>query len=295
VEHEPVLPDEVLGYLAEADPGVLLDATVGLGGHSARFLERFSEGAVIGIDRDEEALASAKQRLAAYGDRVQLFHAAFADLADVVADAGVGRVQGALFDLGVSSPQLDRPERGFSFRADGPLDMRMDPTGGETAAEYLRRVREKELADLLFHRGGERASRRIAKAIVAARRRRPILTTGELAEIVRAAAPGRRGRIDPATRTFQALRIAVNDESGQLERGLDAAGDVLAPGGVLVAISFHSGEDGLVKRFLRADARFQVLTKKPVRPGAGETRRNPRARPARLRAARRTDVERRAA
>ncbi len=291
--HEPVLPEEVLAYLgAAAGNGILLDATIGLGGHASRFLERFAEGTVIGIDRDAEALAMAEERLACYGGRVQLHHAAFADLADAVArsdavaGAGAPCVQAVLFDLGVNSPQLDRPERGFSFREDGPLDMRMDPSCGQTAAEFLRRIPQRELADLLFHQGGERASRPIAKAIVEARRRRRIETTDELAEIIRSVVP-RRGRLDPATRTFQALRIAVNDELGQIERGLRAAAGVLAPGGVLVAISFHSGEDGLVKRTLRADDRLEVLTRKPVRPSAEETRRNPRARSARLRAARR--------
>ena len=190
-----------------------------------------------------------------------------------------------LFDLGVSSIQLDTAGRGFTFREDAPLDMRMDRSGGETAADLIDRLSQAELADLIFELGEERASRKIAAEIVRERRREPIRTTGRLAEIVRRVVRGGRGRIDKATRTFQALRMAVNDELGQLRAGLDAAAGRLRPGGRLLAIAFHSGEDRIVKRFLRSDERLEVLTRKVLRPSSDEVRRNPRARSSRLRVA----------
>jgi 16S rRNA (cytosine1402-N4)-methyltransferase len=236
-------------------------------------------------------LKAAEERLGDLRARVQLHHAAFADLEEALDRAGLGSVDAALFDLGVSSPQLDQPERGFSFRRDGPLDMRMDRTGDRTAADLVNRLPERELGNLIYELGGERSSRRVAAAIVAERRRERIETTGRLADIVRRAVRG-RGRIDAATRTFQALRMAVNDELGQLQRGLDAAANRVRPGGRILAISFHSGEDRIVKNFFRGDERLDVLTKKVVRPGPAEARTNPRARSARLRVAERRAEDR---
>ena len=263
---------------------MLLDATLGLGGHAEAFLDRFSKGEVVGLDRDAEILEEARQRLDRFSGRVTLRHAAFADLERVLDETGHDEVDAVLFDFGVSSPQLDRSERGFSFREDGPLDMRMDRSRGETAADLVANLRESELADLIYRLGDERASRKIAAAIVRERGKRRIETTAQLAEIVRGAVRG-GGRIDKATRTFQALRMAVNGELEQIEAGLDAAANRLRAGGRLLAISFHSGEDRLVKNFLRSDERLDVVTKKVVRAGPGEVRANPRARSSRLRVA----------
>jgi len=284
VEHRPVLLAEVLHFLEPARRGLLLDATVGLGGHAAAFLELDPEGRVLGIDRDAEMLEVARGRLLRFASRVRLRHGAFGDLAARVMEEGLGEPDAILFDFGASSPQLDRPDRGFSFRHDGPLDMRMDRSRGETAADLIARLPETELGNLIFRFGEERASRRVAAAIVAERRRAPIETTGRLAEVVRRAVRG-RGRIDAATRTFQALRIAVNGELEQIERGLEAAAATLRPGGRLLAISFHSGEDRIVKNFMRGDPRLRVLTRKVVRAGHEERRANARARSARLRVA----------
>ncbi len=286
MEHRPVLLAEVLNFLEPARRGLLLDATVGLGGHAAAFLGLDAEGRVLGIDRDAEMLEVARGNLERFGARVRLRHAAFGDLAEAVQGEGLGEPDAVLFDFGASSPQLDVAERGFSFRHDAPLDMRMDRSGGETAADLVARLPERELGDLIFRLGEERASRRVAAAIVAERRRAPIATTGRLAEVVRRAVRG-RGRIDAATRTFQALRMAVNGELDQIERGLDAAAATLRPQGRLLAIAFHSGEDRIVKNFLRSDPRMRVLTKKVVRAGLDERRANPRARSARLRVAER--------
>jgi 16S rRNA (cytosine1402-N4)-methyltransferase len=291
VEHRPVLLAEVLGFLAGSDPRLVLDATVGLGGLARAVLEAYPEVRVVGLDWDTDMLKAAEERLGDLRARVQLHHAAFADLEEALDRAGLGSVDAALFDLGVSSPQLDQPERGFSFRRDGPLDMRMDRTGDRTAADLVNRLPERELGNLIYELGGERSSRRVAAAIVAERRRERIETTGRLADIVRRAVRG-RGRIDAATRTFQALRMAVNDELGQLQRGLDAAANRVRPGGRILAISFHSGEDRIVKNFFRGDERLDVLTKKVVRPGPAEARTNPRARSARLRVAERRAEDR---
>ena len=281
MQHTPVLLAEFNQYLPE-HCALLIDATLGLGGHARSFLEMSAGGRVFGIDRDQEVLAEARQRLQEFGERVQTAHAPFDQIAEVApADADA-----VLFDFGVSSVQLDSAERGFSFRSSAPLDMRMDRSCGETAADLIARLSERELADLIFELGDERASRRIAKAIVVQRRRGRIETTDELATIVRTAAGG-RGKIDAATRTFQALRMAVNDELGQIGRALDGAAKVLRPGGRLIAISFHSGEDRLVKHTLRADERFDVLTKKVVMASSEERRRNPRSRSAKLRVAER--------
>ena len=238
---------------------------------------------MIGIDRDEDILEETRRWLAVFGDRVELHHSAFRDLATVLGDR---QVDGVLFDFGASSAQLDDPARGFSFREDGPLDMRMDRTQEETAADLVNRLPEHDLANLIYELGEERASRRVAAAIVAERRREPIRTTARLATIVRRAVR-KRGRIDAATRTFQALRMAVNSELEQIEAGLEAATGVLRPGGRLLTIAFHSGEDRIAKRFLRADARLEVLTKKTIRPGRNEVAGNRRARSSRLRAAER--------
>ncbi|MCK6459713.1 MAG: 16S rRNA (cytosine(1402)-N(4))-methyltransferase RsmH [Planctomycetes bacterium] len=284
--HLPVLRAEVLDFLAGRDVRLFLDATVGLGGHSRAVLEAHPEARVVGIDRDMEMVKVAKEKLQEFGERAVLVHAPFSALGRVLDDLRLGAPDAILMDLGVSSPQLDDAGRGFSFRSDAPLDMRMDQSRGETAADLVNRLPETELADLIYGLGDERHSRRIAAAIVAERRKEPIRTTGRLAEIVRRAARG-RGRIDAATRTFQALRMAVNREIEELRMGLDAAAGRLAEGGRMLVISFHSGEDRIVKGFLRSDSRLLVLTKKVVRPGEAEARGNPRARSARLRVAER--------
>jgi 16S rRNA (cytosine1402-N4)-methyltransferase len=289
--HAPVLADEVLAALGPAIAGEapwLLDGTLGAGGHSERLLAAFPTARLLGLDRDPDALALARARLAPFGERARLVHSTYADAAAAAREAGAGPFAAILIDIGVSSMQLDRAERGFSFSRGGPLDMRMDPTGdGPTAADLVADLGEGELADVIYQHGEEVKSRRIARAIVEARARAPILTTERLAEVVRGAlGGGGRGRIDPATRTFQALRIAVNDELGQLERGLPALFDLLAPGGRLAVIAFHSLEDRPAKRFVKArktDGSGRPLTKKPVVAGDEERARNPRARSARLR------------
>jgi 16S rRNA (cytosine1402-N4)-methyltransferase len=286
VTHQPVLRAEVLDFLAGRDVRLFLDATVGLGGHSRAVLEAHPEARVVGIDRDMEMVKVAKERLQEFGERAVLVHAPFSELGRVLDDLRPGAPDAILMDLGVSSPQLDDALRGFSFRSDAPLDMRMDRSRGETAADLVNRLPEAELADLIYGLGDERHSRRIASAIVVERRKEPIRTTGRLAEIVRRAARG-RGRIDAATRTFQALRMAVNRETEELRLGLEAAAGRLAEGGRLLVISFHSGEDRIVKGFLRSDPRLLVVTKKVVRPAEAEARGNPRARSARLRVAER--------
>ena len=272
--------------LAVRPGGLYVDGTLGLGGHAAEILRRSApEGRVIGFDRDQEALGHAREALASFAPRVRFVHG---DFREVPKTLGAERAAGILLDLGVSSLQLDRAERGFSFRQDGPLDMRMDQSAGPTAADLVNRMPEDELANLIYRLGEERASRAIARAIVAARQRRHFETTGELAEVVRrAAGRSRRAGLDPATCTFQALRIAVNGELDDLAPALEAIAKCLAPGGRLVVIAFHSLEDRPVKqtfRSLAAREGFGLLTKKPVRPSEAETRDNPRARSARLRA-----------
>jgi 16S rRNA (cytosine1402-N4)-methyltransferase len=285
--HVPVLRAEVLHWLQPRPGGLYVDATVGHGGHAAALLAASApDGRLIGIDRDEAALAVARAHLAAYGDRVRLLHGSFADLEGLLGGAAP---DGFLFDVGVSSAQLDDPARGFSYRADAPLDMRMDPSGGETAADLVNRLDAPALADILRRYGEERWASRIAEFIVRDRRRRRIATTGELVEVIRAAVPAgaRRGATHPARRTFQALRIAVNGELDALQAGLLAAARALAPAGRIVAIAFHSLEDRIVKttfRTLAQGGRFAVLTPKPVRPAPAEIQANPRARSARLRA-----------
>jgi 16S rRNA (cytosine1402-N4)-methyltransferase len=291
-DHIPVLAAEVVQYLRPARGGIFVDCTVGLGGHTSAIL---AAGAtrVIGLDRDPDALGRAREALASWLDRVDFAHADFRSLDTVLDRLGVPLVDGALADLGVSSMQFDAPGRGFSFQRDEPLDMRMDRSGGETAADLVAASGERELADAIFQYGEERYSRRIARAIVDARRRSPIATTGQLAAIVRRAIP-RRGfmRIDPATRTFQAIRIWVNKELEGLDRFLEAAAHRLRLGARLVVVTFHSLEDRIVKHTFRALERsdvapLKVLTKKPVVPTDEEVQRNPRARSAKLRAAER--------
>ena len=290
--HVPVLTAEVVRYLQPERGGVFVDCTVGLGGHSKALI---ASGAtrIVGLDRDADALDRARETLAPWLDRVQLVHADYRALDAALARLELPRVDGALADLGVSSMQFDEPGRGFSFQRDEPLDMRMDRTAGETAADLVARSSEVELADAIYRFGEERFSRRIARAIVAARKESPIQTTGRLAAIVRRALP-RRGpmRIDPATRTFQALRIWVNKELEGLDRFLETAARRLRAGARLVVITFHSLEDRIVKHTFRAlerseAARVKVLTKKPIVPGEAEVAQNPRARSAKLRAAER--------
>jgi len=281
----------VLEHLRPEHGGLFVDCTVGLGGHSRALLEAGATR-LIGLDRDPEALARARDTLAPWGDRVELVHADYRSIDDVLDRRQIDRVDGALADLGVSSMQFDSPGRGFSFQRDEALDMRMDQSGGDTAAALVARSTEREIADAIFQFGEERLSRRIARAIVEARHEAPIVTTGRLAAIVRRALP-RRGyqRIDPATRTFQALRIWVNRELEGLDRFVEAAARRLRTGGRLVVIAFHSLEDRIVKHTLRAlqqrDGLVQVLTKKPIVPRDEEVAANPRARSAKLRAAER--------
>jgi 16S rRNA (cytosine1402-N4)-methyltransferase len=299
-----VLLQETIEALAPARGGLFVDATLGLGGHSEAILEASTETRVIGLDRDREALRLATERLARFGARFRAVHANHEDLARIVAEAGEGEVNGILADLGVSSLQFDTPERGFSFRHDAPLDMRMDAAGDEeTAAELLAHLPEEEIARIIFEYGEERRSRRIARWIVERRERgEPIQTTRELAELVaRAAGHKRTDRIHPATRTFQALRIAVNHELEGLEQFIETAVALLQTQGRLAVISFHSLEDRIVKRTLRrlagqceCDPRLpvcacgarkavEILTRRPIVPTPTETDENPRARSAKLR------------
>ena len=290
-QHVPVLLDETTRLLQPERGGTFVDCTLGLGGHTRALLEG-GASRVVGIDRDTEALAAAARVLAPYGDRVRFVHADYRDLDRVLDAEGLTTVQGALADLGVSSLQFDGPGRGFSFRRDEPLDMRMDRTAGLTAAERLASVSETELADVIFQYGEERKSRRVARAIVAARAREPIATTGQLAAIVRraVAAPGWQ-RLDPATRTFQALRIWVNGELDRLDEFVRRTVLRLVEGGRLAVISFHSLEDRVVKHTLRAldrtEGLVRVVTARPIVASDAEIALNPRARSARLRVAER--------
>jgi len=292
IAHASVLSAEALFYLQPERGGLFVDCTIGLGGHARALLEAGAER-VIGLDRDPQALDLARNVLERWASQVELVHADYRSIDEVLDRRGIHLIDGALADLGLSSLQLEGPDRGFSFQRDDPLDMRMDQTQGDTASSLLARVSEVELADVIYRFGEERFSRRIAAAIVTARAEAPIVTTGRLAAIVRRAVP-RKGawRIDPATRTFQALRIWVNRELEGLDRFLGATARRLRRGARLVVISFHSLEDRIVKHTLRAlerggDAAMSVLTKKPVVPGENEVQRNPRARSAKLRAAER--------
>jgi 16S rRNA (cytosine1402-N4)-methyltransferase len=291
--HIPVLMDEVMGFLAPRAGGVYCDATVGLGGHAARILHLASpDGRLVGLDRDAQALAKARANLAQFGDRVTLVHARFGALRQVLEGIGQASLDGCLVDLGVSSLQLDTAERGFSFRRTAPLDMRMDQSQGVTAADFLAQADADEIERILRDLGEERFARKIAGAIVEARHRIDLSTTTALAELIAKVVPTRERNKDPATRSFQALRIAINDELGELERFLADAPAFLRPGGRLVVISFHSLEDRLVKKQLRALAArnaaeppsVRILTKHVVVATDDERRRNPRSRSAKLRA-----------
>jgi 16S rRNA (cytosine1402-N4)-methyltransferase len=289
--HVSVLPAEVLHALDPQPGQVVVDATLGVGGHARLIAERLEPaGRLIGLDRDPAMLELARPRLA--GLPMTLIHANFDRLRDVLDELGVTTVDAVLADLGFCSDQMDAAERGFSFARAGPLDMRLDPEDGEPASALLHRLNERDLADLIYQYGGERLSRRIARQIVETRKHGGLETTEELAELVRRCVPRppRKGRkrppIDPATRVFQALRIAVNDELGALDRLLAALPRCLNPGGVAAIISFHSLEDRRVKQAFRDRGVWQPLTKKPVEAGADEVQNNPRARSAKLRAAR---------
>ena len=300
--HQPVLLEEVIQALRPHSEGVYVDGTIGAGGHAAALLSASApHGRLFGFDQDKNALDIAKQRLAEFGDRVHLLHSNFDQLQRLASQYHFPPLDGILLDLGVSSMQFDRPERGFSFQVDGPLDMRMDETGGQTAADLVNHLPERELADLIYRYGEERRSRRIARAIVKAR---PIRRTTELAQVVARAMAGKGGhqiKIHPATRTFQALRIAINDELGALERTLPQAINLLKPGGRLAVISFHSLEDRIVKHYFKQEsqdcicppeqpvctcrhkATIDIITKRPIMPSSAEVSVNPRARSAKLR------------
>jgi 16S rRNA (cytosine1402-N4)-methyltransferase len=304
-EHTPVLAAEALAGLALEAGGYYVDATFGRGGHTALILQALGrEGRLLALDRDPQAIAAGRRRFADEV-RLALLHASFADLGTLVPENAQHRAcRGVLFDLGVSSPQLDDAQRGFSFRADGPLDMRMDPTRGEPVAAWLARASVDEIRQVIATFGEERFARRVAQAIVAARRVRAVTSTGELAALVASAVRTREPGKHPATRTFQALRMFINDELGQLERGLSGAVEVLSPGGRLAVISFHSLEDRAVKRFMQREShpdpalralpvvpaaarpRLKLIGRK-TRPGEAELARNPRSRSALLRVAER--------
>jgi 16S rRNA (cytosine1402-N4)-methyltransferase len=301
--HVPVLLEEAIAALAPRDDGLYVDGTFGAGNYSRAILEA-ARCRVVAIDRDPLAVRRGDQLLRRYPGRLTVVEGRFGEMAQILAQLGIAAVAGVAFDLGVSSDQIDDPVRGFSFRADGPLDMRMSGEG-ITAAELVNTLSETALADLIYVYGEERFARRVARAIVKSRAKAPLTRTDELAAIVRRVLPAGKTGIDPATRTFQALRMEVNDELGELERALIAAERVLEPGGRLAIVSFHSLEDRKVKDFLRERSggvgvsrhrpgipqrapSFAVLTRKPVRPSEAEIARNPRARSARLRAAERT-------
>ncbi len=312
--HTPVMLREVIEALDPRDGGIYIDGTFGEGGYSKAILEAAAT-TVFGIDRDPRAVTIGAELSKQYDGRLTVLHGRFGDMGTLMAEAGVARVDGVTLDVGVSSHQLDDPARGFSFRFEGPLDMRMGGTGeaSPSAADLVNELPEKELADIIHQYGEERQARRIARAIVEARAESPILTTQALADIVRRIVhvkPGKPGAIDPATRTFLALRIHVNDELGELERGLSAAEMLLAPGGRLAVVSFHSLEDRCVKRFLarragrvsrgsrhrpaspaaEAAPSFTLINRRPLTPSDDEIRANPRSRSALLRAAERTDA-----
>jgi len=286
--HVPVLVEEVLADLDPRPGQTIVDGTLGSGGHARRIAERVEpDGVVIGLDRDPAAIAAAERNLA--GLPLKIACSNYCDLPEVLSEIGIEQVDGILLDLGLSSDQLADEERGFSFDADGPLDLRFNPDEGEPAARLVNRLRPENLADLIYQYGEERYSRRIARAIDRARRREPIRTARELAEIVRRAVPstGTRDKIDPATRTFQALRIAVNEELKSLDVALQRLPDALRPGGRLAVISFHSLEDRRLKQAFSSDPRLQPLRRKPIAAGAEELKRNPRSRSAKLRTAER--------
>jgi 16S rRNA (cytosine1402-N4)-methyltransferase len=287
VGHTTVLCDEVVAALAPRADGIYVDATLGGGGHSEAILDAAPGATVLAIDQDARAIEAASRRLARFGAAVRFAHGRFSELGQHLSAAGLTTVDGIVADLGISSTQLDDPNRGMSFRSEGPLDMRMGDLSGETALELIERLDNDELADILFHFGDERRSRRIARCIQHALRAGELRTTLDLRRaVVRAVGPARVGGIDPATRTFQALRIAVNHELEELETLLASAPALLAPGGILTIVSFHSLEDRLVKRAFLEAGTWQRLTTKPIVASRAETERNPRSRSAKLRAAR---------
>jgi 16S rRNA (cytosine1402-N4)-methyltransferase len=305
MEHASVLLPEAVTALVTVPDGVYVDGTFGRGGHARAILARLAPaGRLVAIDRDPAAVRSALEASDLAGDpRFSIVHTSFAHMASALAAHGIDRVDGVLLDLGVSSPQIDDPARGFSFRFDGPLDMRMDPTRGESAAEFLARAEERHIAEVIRDYGEERFALQVAKALVARRQSgRPVRTTGELSEVVAGAVRTREAGQNPATRTFQALRIFVNAELEELEQALNAALELLAPGGRLVIVSFHSLEDRIVKTFIARESRSEFDRRAPfaapkahrlkavarVKPGEAETRANPRARSAVMRVAERT-------
>ena len=301
--HLPVMLAEVLATLAPRDDRTYLDCTFGGGGYAAAILDSAPRCTLFAMDRDPDAIARGATLAARFAPRLRLIEGRFGDMLEHLAEQGVTALDGVVMDLGVSSFQIDQPERGFSFRADGPLDMRMEKDG-PSAADLVNTRSEAELADILYHLGEERFARRIARAIVARRVEQPFTTTGDLAALVRSKVPRDPSGIDGATRSFQALRLAVNDELGEVERGLAAAARLLAPGGRLVVVAFHSLEDRIAKRFMadatgragqasrhdpaalasRVAPRFRLITPRALRPAEAETATNPRARSARLRA-----------
>lgn len=306
--HLPVMLREVVATLAPRDDATYLDCTFGGGGYASAILDSAPRCTLYAMDRDPDAIARGAALAARYAPRLHLIEGRFGDMLEHLAARGVTALDGVVMDLGVSSFQLDQAERGFSFRADGPLDMRMEKSG-PSAADLVNTLPEGELADILFRLGEERFARRIARAIVERRKVQPFTTTGDLAALVRSKIPRDPSGIDGATRAFQALRLAVNDELGEVERGLAAAARLLAPGGRLVVVAFHSLEDRIAKRFMaeaagrsggasrhdpgalaaRPAPRFRLLTPRALRPGEAETRMNPRARSARLRAVERLE------
>ena len=303
--HIPVLLDEVVKALAPRDGAIFVDGTFGAGGYSKALLAACA-CRVVGIDRDPGAVEAGRELAKHYDGRLQVLAGRFGDMVPLLAEISLSKVDGVALDLGVSSMQIDQPERGFSFQKDGPLDMRMERQG-PSAADLVNTASEAELADILWRFGEERFSRKLARAIVADRRAEPFTTTGQLAALVRRVVPAAKDGIDPATRTFQGLRIAVNDELGEVERGLKAAERLLAPGGRLAVVSFHSLEDRLVKDFLKGESgmaarpsrhmpmqdakrpRFRLVAKKPITASASELAANPRARSAKLRVAERLE------
>jgi len=277
------MPVEALELLAVRPDGIYVDATTGLGGHTGLIARQLVSGLVIANDRDAQSIEMARRNTADWADRIRFHHGPFSSLEEAVAEAGYEKVDGLLADLGVSRYQLTTPERGFSFMADGPLDMRMDTSVGSTAADLVNFTDEKTLADLIFQFGEERRARKVARAIV---RARPIRSTAHLADVVLRAVP-RTGRLHPATRTFMALRMAVNDEPGELDRLLHIGPELLKPGGRMVVISFMSLDDRKVKerfRELGREGRATILTRRPLEPGEQELQQNPASRSAKLRA-----------
>jgi 16S rRNA (cytosine1402-N4)-methyltransferase len=290
--HLPVLLESVVSTLDAAHGGVFVDATAGGAGHSSAILAASPDVRLIATDRDLQAVGTARERLAEFGERARVAHARFSEIGGVLDEVGIAQVDGILADLGVSSFQLDTPERGMSFRQPGPLDMRMDTSRGETALELIERLDQDDLADVIYELGEERRSRRVARCIKQALAADELHDTMELRKaIVRAVGPRRVGGIDPATRTFQALRIAVNAELNELSALLELAHTRLKPGGLLAVISFHSLEDRLVKREFQQRHLWHPLTKKPIVADDSEQEKNPRSRSAKLRVARRLSPE----